>query len=291
MLDNLQSETTRSISIQAEGATLRGRLFAPFGQPTAALVLNGATGVPHEFYAHFARWLATERGIACLTFDYRDFGASRVGSLASSRTQMSDWALRDMPAARATMRRLYPDVPLWVLGHSLGGMLTPSQSGIEEIDRMICVCSGMVHHKDHPWPYQGLARLFWFVLGPLITRTTGYLAGRRAGFGADLPPEVFWQWRRWCTSPDFYLPDCGWDIPQPNWRRCGAPVQMFALSDDDLCPPICTEKLSTVYDGQAVCTVLDPAKFGLGKVGHTGLFRRRNAMLWPAVIDDCVNPS
>ena len=51
-----------------DGAELVGRLYAP-ERPWAAAVLNGATGVPQGFYTHFARWLAAERGVACLTYD------------------------------------------------------------------------------------------------------------------------------------------------------------------------------------------------------------------------------
>ena len=275
----------RPVSFQAGAAQLSGTLFLPADRPGAAVVLNGATGVPQSYYRHFAQWLAVERGMACLTYDYRDFGASQTGPMNRSDATMSDWGLIDQPAARAELRRLVPDTPLWVVGHSLGAMMMPMQEDISGIDRMIGVASGMVRHIDHPWPYQGLARLFWFGHGPLATHLAGYLPGKRLGFGADLPSGVYWEWRRWCTSRDFFLPDVGWQLPDPNWDRSKAPVDLFALSDDATCPPSCVWKLAELYgNGSVTPHLLILESFGLGQVGHLGAFARRNKVLWSTLI-------
>ena len=69
------------LQFAAGDAQLAGQLYRPKGIPRAAVVLNGATGVPQSFYRHFARWLAAERGMVCLTYDYSDFGASAQRSL------------------------------------------------------------------------------------------------------------------------------------------------------------------------------------------------------------------
>ena len=279
--------TEERLRIAAEGCDLAGVLFRPAGAPRAAVVINGATGVPQSYYAHFARWLAAEQGVACLTFDYRDFGASATGAMRESAATMSQWALLDQPAARAAMRAQVPGVPIWVIGHSLGGMMVPLQDGIEDVTRMICVASGLVHHSQHPWPYQGLARLFWFGHAPLLTRLMGYLPGRLTGFGEDLPSPVYWEWRRWCTSPESYLPEVGVGLPPAQWARSGAPVDLIALSDDSVIPPACVARLEPVYaGGQVRKRVLDPADFGLKRVGHLGIFARRNSALWPALIAD-----
>ena len=72
--------TERSLMFKSQdGAELVGRLYRPEGVVAAAAVLNSATGVPQGYYRHFARWLAAEDGIACLTYDYRDVGRSHSG--------------------------------------------------------------------------------------------------------------------------------------------------------------------------------------------------------------------
>ena len=139
MLDmaRASSVVSKALTFPAGDTEVRGNLFRPSSAPRAAVVLNGATGVPHQFYRAFATWLAEEQDIACLTYDYRDFGASARQHPSNSRMRMADWALVDQPAARAEMRRQLPGVPIWVIGHSLGAMLMPVQEGIEDVERMI----------------------------------------------------------------------------------------------------------------------------------------------------------
>ncbi|KIC11950.1 hypothetical protein RA19_04810 [Leisingera sp. ANG-M1] len=266
-------------------SVLAGRLYQPASRPRAAVVLNGATGVPQRYYRHFARWLVAERQVACLTYDYRDFGASAQGHPRRSKATMADWALADQPAARDEMRRHYAGVPLWVIGHSLGAMLMPLQDGLEDVARMIVVAGGLVHHHDHPWPYRALALAFWFGHVPPLVRALGYLPGRAVGFGADLPAGVYWQWRRWCTTRGSYLPETRQELPQPRWEAAGIPVSLFAAADDDVVPPAAVWQLGRVFgDVPQERIILDPQAYGLKAIGHLGAFTRSNAALWPQLV-------
>jgi predicted alpha/beta hydrolase len=276
----------RSLTFKtADGAELVGRLFRPDHRPFAAVVLNGATGVPQTFYSHFARWLAAERGMACLTYDYRDVGRSWSGPLRASQADMSDWGIRDQVAARRAMIRAVPGAPLWVVGHSLGAMLLPNQPETDGIARVIGVASGMVHHSDHPWPYRALALNFWFLAGPIATLMCGYLPGKRLGFGEDLPAGVFRQWRRWCISRGFNADDFGPRLPAPDWHS-DARVRLHAFTDDDLIPPHCVDRLALNYGRAATVVRIDPKDHGLPTVGHLGVFSRRNRVLWPLLLEE-----
>ncbi|MDW3224460.1 MAG: alpha/beta fold hydrolase [Paracoccaceae bacterium] len=267
-----------------DGAELGGTLFLPPLPPRAALVLNGATGVPQTLYKAFAQWVAAERGVAVLTYDYRGMGQSAETGLRACRATMSDWGLRDNSAARSHLRRAVPDVPLWVMGHSLGAMMLPMQEDIDGIDRVIGVGSGLVHYMDHPWPYRGVAMLFWFGFPPLVARMFGYLPGRALGFGADLPTTAFNEWREWCTTPGVFAGAIKQRLPVADWSRSGAPVRLISIADDDLVPRVCTERLAAFYDGKANIESIQPADFGLGKVGHIAAFSRRNKALWDTIL-------
>ena len=286
-LDPDQQVRIDTVEFAAGSARLVGTLYRPKGVPTAAVVLNGATGVPQRFYRHFARWLVAERGMACLTYDYSDFGDSAQRPLRQSDATMARWAMVEQPAARDEMRRHYPQAPLWVIGHSLGAMLMPLQDGIEDISRMIVIAGGLVHHNDHPWPYRALALSFWFGPVPLAVKMMGYLPAKTLRLGEDLPASVYWQWRKWCTTPGSYLPEIGAGLPLPDWQSWDVPVDLFALSDDDLIPPDCVWRLGDVYgDVEQTRTELNPKDFGLEKVGHLGMFARRNAALWPRFVPE-----
>lgn len=268
----------------ADGAELVGQMYMPGNgtKPFAVVILNGATGVPQGFYAAFATWLAAERGLACFTYDYRDLGRSRQGSLRRSKTVMADWGIRDAEAARRFVRKTLPGTPIWMMGHSLGGMMLPFQRDLEGVARVINVGSGAVHHTDHPWPYQGQARLFWFALGPVLTLLNGYLPSKLIGMGENLPSGAFWQWRRWCTRDVFYDPDAGFELPAYHPGQLKMPVNFVSIADDELCMIDSTRKLARRYETGAI-SVIDPRPQG-DKLGHLGVFQRRNAKYWPELI-------
>lgn len=276
----------RTVIKTPDGAELIGMLYEP-ATPRALVVLNGATGVPQGFYSHFARWAVEERGVAVLTYDYRDTGLSLRGPMRRAKADMADWGVTDTQAVRAGMRRRFPGLPLWIIGHSLGAMLTPMQQDFEGVERITGVASGIVHTSDHPWPYRALAIWFWHGVGPLATAMMGYLPGRVLRFGEDLPARAYWQWRRWCTSRDFYAADIGERLPQPAWSTERPPVRLLAFEDDDTIPPHCVEKLGRGFDaGQVEVTRIDPNAQGLGKIGHTGAFARRNKVLWDEILGE-----
>jgi predicted alpha/beta hydrolase len=263
---------------------LAGRMFLPGGRPRAAVVLHGATGVPHGFYRGFAEWL-TGQGLAVLTYDYRDFGESARGPLKASPATLTDWGIQDQPAAQAELERRLPGVPVWAIGHSLGGVMLPFHPGAGRLKRVIVIGSGLVHLSDHPWPYRAAAAAFWFGPGPLATALLGYLPGRRLGMGADLPAGVYWQWRRWCIRRGFLLGDVGSGLPAPDWQSVTAPVKFVAIADDDTVPPEAVWRAMTLYpEARKRQLVLRPDTPASPRIGHMGAFRRANAHLWPSIL-------
>ncbi len=279
------SAAAQTVTFETEdGVELVGQLYTPPHPPFAIVVLCGATGVPQGYYTHFATWLAEERGLAVLTFDYRDMGRSARGHVRRSSANMADWAIPDAEAARAHAGRLFPDVPLWVIGHSLGTFLLPAQKNVGQIARIIGVATGWVHYTDHPWPYRAIVLMFWFGLGPLLTRLLGYMPGKLLGFGADMPAGVYWQWRKWCTTRDSYRRDIGRNLPGWNSGNLPEQTRFFSLADDEMTPSICTMRLARAYN-LAPHTVIDPKKHGLARVGHLAFFARRNKVLWPLIFE------
>ncbi|MDA5093204.1 alpha/beta fold hydrolase [Aliiroseovarius sp. KMU-50] len=268
-------------------AELRGSWY-PARAPRAVAVLHGATAVPHRFYRHFAKWLATEQSVSCLTYDYRDFGASTKGHIRHATASLADWGIADQQAARDWVSVRSKGLPIWVIGHSLGGLMLARQTRTEEISHIIAVCSGPVHTCDHPWPHQALVRALWFGIGPMSMAALGYVPGRLSGLGSDLPGPVFRQLKHWCTTRGFDLSEP--DLPQPRPTGLACPLRTVGVSDDASVPPPVVSRLAERYP---FCphehVVLKPEIFGLEKVGHTAIFSRRNAAMWPTVIG--ANPS
>ncbi len=272
------------IAIDAEGARLSGRLHRPSGEGRAIWVIHGATGVPQGYYQPFARWLAAEHDAFVVTYDYRDFGASASGALKRSAATMADWGVRDQDAALEAALRAAPGRPLRVLGHSLGGFMTPFHRNAGAVERLVAVASGRVHWSDHPPSYMAQIVAFWWLVGPAATAAMGYLPGRRIGLGADLPAGVYWQWRRWCTTRGFFAGDAS--LPEASPEAFRGDLRLVALADDVTIPPPVVHRLAEAYPAarNVERRVLAPADHGLGAVGHLGAFAARNAAIWPALI-------
>ena len=64
----------------SDGTPLAARIF-PATEPKGAVLIVSAMGIPQQFYAPFATWLASEQ-FTVLTFDYRGIGKSRRGPLS-----------------------------------------------------------------------------------------------------------------------------------------------------------------------------------------------------------------
>lgn len=280
-----EADAVNEVSILSGARKLLGLVFMPKESPKAAVVLNAATGVPMRYYRPFAEWLSREHGMACLLYDYRDFGASARDHVRTSNANMTDWGVHDQQAARDFLRAYIPDVPLWVIGHSLGGLLIPFQKDLHEIDRLITVASGPVHVSEHPWPYQALARVFWFGAGPVTTMALGYLPAKRLGFGPDLPAGVYWQWRNLCTRRDFVMRDIGKKLPFPDWTGLRGRAKFVAVEDDVMVPPSAVWRSMEFYQGaHKTQAVLKPRAYGLDEIGHIGVFDPKNAACWGDLI-------
>lgn len=270
----------RKIDIPAEGAHLVGTYYAPQGQVRATLLLHGATGVPQRFYRHFAAW-AVARGIGVLTYDYRDFGESQQRPMRESRATFADWAVRDQAAAQAKLAEIAPSGPLWVLGHSLGGLGIPFQDYPERLEKIVSVGAGIGHYSDHPWSYRPKVLAFWFVLGPPATALAGYMPGRRLLLGADLPAGVYWQWRKWCTRRDFYASDIGVSLPEPNYALSGPEIRVCVARDDVVVPPAAVRRYAeALAPSGATYRSFAPADYGLGALGHIDFLAKDKAAAW-----------
>jgi predicted alpha/beta hydrolase len=265
-----------------DGETLVGRLFLPGGEPMRAIVLHPAVGVVQDFYARFAAWLATEHQAAVLTYDYRDFGASATRPLRQSRASMAIWGAIDQDAALDMLCDRLPSLPVWVVGHSHGGMYVPFHGRVERVERIVTVAAGLPYWLKHPLSYMPAVIAFWWLIGPAATALLGYLPGKAIGLGADLPPDVYWQWRRWCLKPGYYRADWGKALPVPDVSRVTCDVTLVALADDRMMPPERVRALATSYPAARVThRVIAPSDIGAREIGHMRLFSERNATAWP----------
>ncbi|CDG82708.1 alpha/beta hydrolase family protein [Janthinobacterium agaricidamnosum] len=268
----------------ADGQVLRAYRYQPQQQVRAEVVIGPAIAVPQVFYTLFAGHLAS-LGYRVWTFDYRGIGASRSGSLRHCQADLLTWVEQDLNAMVLHASRQVEEVPLFLLGHSLGGQTAPFLPAIRQVAGLIniSVGSGAVRHNQPAM--RRSAQLLWHVLAPVLCPLFGYFPGKRIGVVGDLPRGVMLQWRRWCLAHDYMLD--GEPGARAAYARASYPVLSLFFSDDELLAEAGSRMLHDAYTGTEVdYRPLSPAQFDLPRIGHFGFFKQeQEKILWPLVAD------
>lgn len=274
-----------------------GRIAAHVFEPPAGttvtrqVVIAVAMGVMQDRYAAFAAWLATQ-GVRVLTFDYRGQGASLPltgnGRLRRVRATLSDWR-DDYEAATHYLHAQAPELPLLLMGHSLGAQLPGWFERTDHISGLLSVASGSGYWRDNAPALRPRALLMWHAMVPLLTPLWGYFPGRRLGAVGDLPAGVIRQWRRWCLHPRYSAAEGAPALAR--YASVRYPILALSVTDDEMMTLRATQSLLGLYAGAPRCIErVDPADFGLTRIGHLGWFNpRHEATLWPHARDAVFN--
>jgi len=215
------------------GAKLRLRHCAPHEKPRAVIQINHGLAEHAARYARFADVLAGN-GFAVLAHDHRGHGGTRApdaatgifGKAAPGRAWPA--VIEDVRAVHDHAAELYPDIPIIVFGHSLGGVIAMNFA---------------LSYPDRP-----AALSVWnanFKPGAAGRTAQVVLAIERAMLGSDvasriLPKATFAAWGRaiadsrtpfdWLSHDEEQVrayiddPHCGWDPSVGLWQ------DVFAMS-------------------------------------------------------------
>ena len=99
------------------------------------VLICSAMGVRQSYYYDFAEFVA-EQKCAVITFDYRGVGSSAPASLRGFSADLEDWGVRDITAMIDMARREFPEAPLSVVAHSVGGQifgLAPNSGEVRDV--------------------------------------------------------------------------------------------------------------------------------------------------------------
>ena len=278
---------------------LRGALLRPTERVTdlvaplkGAVLLVCAMGVPQTLYRAFCEWPA-ERGFVAMTFDYRGLGQSRTTNLRNVKADVMTRAEQDTAAALEYLATTVPDVEVRItwFGHSLGGQIyafTLDRVGPAvkaRVKKFANIAAGSGYWLEHALPTKRRSRLFWFVLGPLLTPLFGYWPGARLGIVGDLPKGVFYQWKVWCMNRDYPM-----GVPPSTYRALAAgvtvPITAISFTDDEMMSEKNISALQAVYPQHLTQSLrFKPEDLGVRRIGHFGAFRREKRLpLWETVI-------
>jgi len=204
--------------------------------PVATLLWLPALGVAARHYQGFAEALAV-RGIAVFVHEWRGNGSS---SLRAGHAQ--DWGYRellqyDLPAAMDAVRAAFPDLPLQLGGHSLGGQLACCHASLhpDEMQGLWLVASGTPWWRGFPAPRRYLLPLAYRFL-PWLARRCGALPGRRVGFGGSEARGLIRDWARVGLCGRYAAAGLPVDL-EAAMGRLDVPTTALLFDADWLAPP------------------------------------------------------
>ncbi|MFI1293610.1 alpha/beta fold hydrolase [Streptomyces sp. NPDC020792] len=224
----------------------------PQTAPRAVVLVWPALGVTASYYAPFCAALAAQ-GIAVVAADLRGQGNSRPRTGRAARYGYHELATRDWPAlVTAARERFGADVPLFLLGHSIGGQISVLHTalGPKGVDGLVLVAAGSVDHRG----FSGAARLrvlagTQFVA--LVASLWGYWPGHRLGFGGRQPARLMRDWARICRTGRF-MP-AGADVDyEAAFSAVTLPVLAISVTGDDLAPRGAVDRLCAKLPSAAV---------------------------------------
>ncbi len=265
------------------GAPLFLRTFEPADAPRAAVVVPSAMGVTQNFYARFAEWLAA-RGYLAVTFDYRGIGQSAPASLRGFEIDIRDWATQDCVAVIDFVKARAPGVPLYWVGHSLGGQLLGLIPNRGRIDRAITIAAGSGYWRENSWQTRRFVLWLWYVVAPLALRIAGFFPGKRLRMVGDLPRGVMAQWRRWCLNPEYVVGAEGESV-RHSYASVRTPLLSLSFTDDEMMSEQGIRSLHRLYTSAPIeYRRIAPRDVGAARIGHFGFFRSQfESTLWPLV--------
>ncbi|HVL02676.1 MAG TPA: alpha/beta fold hydrolase [Dongiaceae bacterium] len=255
--------------ISKDGVLNRLRLYRA-AHDRAVVLCMPAMGVRASFYRPLAVQLALA-GWHVVTADLRGLGESGVRVKQGARFGYRELLEQDWPANLAGIRERFPGLPVFLLGHSLGGQLNAlyAAQNPQSVAGIIFSACGSVYFRGWPFP-ASLKILGQSQLLRGITEVVGYLPGDKVGFGGTEAKGLIRDWANVALSGRYEPAGSDFDY-EAALKRLTLPVLALSYSDDDFAPASATRKLLGKMP-QARITHIEwtPADLGAKSIGHNG---------------------
>lgn len=259
-------------------------IFAPEQvKPTDAVIfLHPALGTPAGYYLKLAEQLCQRNSWVVAIGELRGNASS---SLRASRSV--DWgywevSTYDMPANLAKLRSLYPDGPLYLMGHSIGGIMISlylarvraegNMKAYDDIQGMLIIASGSLYHKTYP------KSRIWYVafLIMMLVYIFGYLPGKRIKLGNIEAKTLMLDWAHEIRTGRCEPKNCPHDDISGELKRFNKPVHFISFDKDNYVPHESTARLATFFPEETTTHLkVDPKEYDELKVLNTNALHFR----------------
>ncbi|HEX4937540.1 MAG TPA: alpha/beta fold hydrolase [Candidatus Kapabacteria bacterium] len=255
--------------ISGDGVLNRLTLYRA-AQDRAVLLCMPAMGVRASFYRPLAVQLALA-GWHVVTADLRGVGESGVRVKQGARFGYREMLEQDWPANLAVVREHFPGLPVYLLGHSLGGQLNAlfAAQNPGAVAGLIFSACGSVYFRGWSFP-ASLKILGQSQLIRGITEIVGYLPGDKVGFGGIEAKGLVRDWANVALTGRYRPAGSEFDY-EAALEKLQLPVLALSYTDDAFAPVSATRwLLAKMPRAQATHLTLSPSDLGASVIGHIG---------------------
>ena len=284
---------SQTLTIPAvDGYPLHVRIWR---QPEAAapvVIINPATSVLSRYYSRFASYLHSH-GFHVVCYDYRGIGDSRPQQLRHFQANWLDWGGQDFEGVLRYVIGAFPDSPIQLVAHSVGGLLVGLAPSSHRIERVFAMGSQFAYWPDYAANRRVPMYLRWHIVMPIITALFGYFPGKRLGWLEDTPTGIVQDWnaaterleQTWKNDARLRTPEQQQALVA-QYGRVAADWLAFTVTDDPFGTEVATHRLLDYYRGSNRQHLrLDPAQLDGQGIGHFAYFHARYAdSLWPVAL-------
>ena len=223
----------------ADGAQTSINIFTSIGANSLAsvIILLPAMGVRAAYYQPFAQEIAN-RGYHVLTTDLRGLGYSSVRASRKNDFGYFHILEYDLPAVFQAAKERFPNHPLYLMGHSLGGHMAILYTALhpeQQLSGLLFVAAGYPYYKSWgKWraPLMWLATQGFYAISKLI----GYFPGKYIGFGGKEARTLMRDWSYLARTGKFKITHYEHDF-EALIREIQIPVLSISLEGDTFAPP------------------------------------------------------
>ena len=227
-----------------------------------------ALGVRAGFYQPLVFSMVT-KGWHVVTMDWRGTGTSSVQVSRKAGFGFHELLTIDLPGIVTEVKRLFPNSPAYLLGHSLGGQLALLYASLIEqtFEGVVVLTGGSNYYKNLKLFYRTI-RLFNYRLIQIVTMICGYFPGHRLGFAGKESKIMMKDWLQESLTGVYNVSNNDKDFE----RLLGLieiPVFFITLFGDKYVTSKCAKKLSQKLSNAEITKIeLDAADYNLPRFDH-----------------------
>ena len=266
--------------INPDGTTSSIRVYRTPEPGAPVVMVYPAMGMKAAYYAHLAAALA-DNGLNAVTADLRGTGNSGVRPSRKLDFGYREMIEQDLHSSVQEAKKIFPESPVFLLGHSLGGQLAClyTSRALEKIDGLILIACCSVYYGG----WEGISK-YRILIGTqfigLVSSAVGYFPGRRLGFGGLNARTVMQDWSRQSRTGRYEVKNDDFNY-EAALAELRAPVLSISFEGDDLAPPSAIDHLCGKFSPDAPVR-----RIHLGK--DDPLNERYNHFNWPKRPDSIV---